>query len=127
MSKVIVFYTLKEEHKTVTRCDGSTKSEKHLYVDFSEIKRPCTCIVTALFVGRITVVSWGVKHSECKNSVTVNNKVTFNCKDNKYSKFDVRINDRVLLVANFWQEYTSGELKQCMGVGNDGKCIQNFK
>lgn len=124
MSKVTVFYTLKEEYRTATSCDGSTKSEKYLYVDFSKINRPCTCIVTALFVGRITVVSWGVQRSKCKNSVTVNNKVTFNCTDTKHSTFDVRINDSVLLVADFWQGNTSGEFIQCLGVGNHGKCIQ---
>lgn len=120
MSKVPVFYTLKEEYRTATSCDGSTKSDNYLYVDFSKINRPCTCTVTALFVGNITVVSWGVKHSECKNSVTVNNSVTFNCKYNKYSTFYVRMNDSVLLVADFWQGYTSGEFKQCLGVRNDG-------
>lgn len=125
MSKVTVFYTLKEEYKTATRCDGSTKSEKHLYVDFSKIKRPCTCTVTALFSGRIAVTSWGVE-SKCNNRVTVNN-VTFNCKDNKYSMFDVRINESVLLVADFWQGNTSREFKQCLGVGINGKCIRNYK
>lgn len=120
MSKVPVFYTLKEEYRTATSCDGSTKSENYLYVDFSKIKRPCTCTVTALFMGGITVASWGVKHFECKNSVTVNDSVTFNCKDNRYSTFYVRINDSVLLVADFWQGYTSGEFKQCLEVGNNG-------
>lgn len=120
MSKVPVFYTLQEEYRTATSCDGLTKSENYLYVDFSKIKRPCTCSVTALFVGNITVASWGVKQSECKNSVTVNNNVTFSCKDNGYSIFGVRINDTVLLVADFWQGYTSGEFKQCLGVGKNG-------
>lgn len=126
MCKVPAFYTFKDEYRTATSCDGTTKSEKHLYVDFSKINRPCACTVTALFSGRIAVRSWGVEHSKCNNKVTVNN-VTFNCKDNKYSKFDVRINDRVLFVADFWQGYTSGEFKQCLGVGNEGICIQNFK
>lgn len=120
MSKVPVFYTLKEEYRTATSCDGSTKSEKRLYIDFSKIKRSCTCTVTALFVGQITVRSWRVKHSNCKNSVSVNNKVTFNCTDNGYITLDVRINDRVLLVADVWQGYTSGEFKQCLGVDNNG-------
>lgn len=124
MSKVTVFYTFKEEYKTATSCDGTTKSEKHLYVDFSKINHPCSCTVTALFSGNITVTSWKVEHSECNNRVTVNNSVTFNCNDNKHSTFDVRINDSVLLVADFWQGNTYGEFKQCLGVGNHGKCIQ---
>ena len=98
-----------------------------MYADFSKINRRCTCTVTALFSGRIVVTSWRVEHSKCNNRVTVNNKVTFNCKDNKYSMFDVRINESVLLVADFWQGNTSREFKQCLGVGNDGKCIQNLK
>uniref|UniRef100_K1PF03 Uncharacterized protein n=1 Tax=Magallana gigas TaxID=29159 RepID=K1PF03_MAGGI len=108
----------KEEYRTATRCDGTTKSEKHLYVDFSKINHPCSCTVTALFSGNITVMSWKVEHSECNNRVTVNNSVTFNCNDNKHSTFDVGINDSVLLVADFWQGNTSGEFKQCLGVGN---------
>lgn len=123
MSKVPAFYTFKDEYRTATSCDGTTKSEKYLYVDFSKINRPCACTVTALFSGRITVTSWRVEHSKCNSIVTVNN-VTFNCKDNKHSIFDVRINDSVLLVADFWHRNTSGEFKQCLGVGNHGKCIQ---
>lgn len=127
LSKVPAFYTFKEEYRTATSCDGTTKSEKHLYVDFSKINRPCTCTVTASFSGGITVTSWRVEHSKCNSRVTVNNNVTFNCKDGGYSSFDLRMKDRVLLVADFWQGYTSGEFKQCLRVGNDGKCIQNFK
>lgn len=92
-----------------------------MYADFSKINRRCTCTVTALFSGRIVVTSWRVEHSKCNNRVTVNNKVTFNCKHNGFHTFDVSINDTVLLEADYQQGYTKGQFKQCIGIENKGK------
>lgn len=104
---------LKEKYRTVTYCDGSIKSGKQMYADFSKINRPCTCTVIALFVGRINVRSWRVT-SKCNNRVTVNNKVAFNCKDGGSHTFDVSINDAVLVEADYQQGYTKGQFKQCL-------------
>lgn len=90
-----------------------------MYADFSKIKRRCTCTLTALFVGQIILRSWRVE-SECNNRVTVNNKVTFNCKDNGFHTFDVSINDTVLFEADYQQGYTKGQFKQCLGIDNNG-------
>lgn len=91
-----------------------------MYADFSKINRRCTCTVTALFVGQITVRAWRVK-SECNNRVTVNNKVTFNCRDGGSDTFDISINNRVLFWADYQQGYTEGQFKQCIGIENKGK------
>lgn len=102
MFKVFVFYILKEEYRIVICCDGMIKFEKYLYVDFSKINYLCFCIVIVLFLGNIIVMLWKVEYFECNNRVIVNNSVIFNCNDNKYSMFDVGINDSVLFVVDFW-------------------------
>lgn len=90
-----------------------------MYADFSKIKRRCTCTLTALFVGQIILRSWRVE-SECNNRVTVNNKVTFNCKDGGSHTFDVSLNDTVLFWADYQQGYTEGQFKQCIGIEKKG-------
>lgn len=90
-----------------------------MYADFSKISRRCTCTMTALFAGQITVRSWRVQ-SECNNRVTVNNIVTFNCNDGGSHTFDVSLNDTVLFWADYQQGYTEGQFKQCIGIENKG-------
>lgn len=50
-------------------------------MDFGKIGRPCTCIVTSSFNGELYVTSHKTTSVLCKNGVTVNKTVIFNCKD----------------------------------------------
>ena len=109
------------------KCDGSYTSGEHVFMDFYEIKQPCTCTLKALFNGNILVTAMSDGYYECKNKVTVSLDETsfvFNCKS-KYpssTAFTVVNNETIVNVkAEYIQSYTSGDFPVCFGINaNNG-------
>lgn len=120
---VSCMYINQGDHSTVTRCDGSARSGRGIYADFGKIGRPCTCIVTSLFNGELYVISHKTTHVLCNNRVRVNNTVIFDCKDDGFKKFDVKINDSIIVKAEYQPGHTSERFNQCLFFINYGKYI----
>lgn len=107
----------------MTRCDGSIRSGSGVYADFGKIGRPCTCIVTSSFVGKLHVTSWRATYA-CNNKVTVNKTVVFNCKNEGFKIYNVQINDTIVVKAEYQPGHTSERFYQCMGFIKYSKYIQ---
>lgn len=114
------------DHNTFTSCDGSTRSERGIYADVDKIGRPCTCIVTSLFNGELYVISHKTTHVLCNNRVRVNNTVIFDCKDDGFKKFDVKINDTIIIKAEYQPGHTFVKFYQCLVFINYSKYIQIY-
>ncbi|XP_078326535.1 uncharacterized protein LOC111105461 isoform X2 [Crassostrea virginica] len=110
------------ENNTMRRCDGSQKSGEHVFLDFYQIKHPCTCTLKALFNGNLLVRAESAGYYECKTRVTVSLDTTlsvFTC-DNTYPSsivFTV-VNDETIVnvKAEYIQIYTSGDFPVCFGI-----------
>ena len=108
------------------RCDGSYISGRNVFVDFYQIKQPCTCTLNASFNGDILVVATSDGYHECKNKVTVNldtTSIVFNCKSIYPSSmtFTVVNNETIVNVkAEYIQSYTSGDFPVCLGIIEKG-------
>ena len=119
--------TLVAENNTMRRCDGSYKSGRHIFMDFYQIKQPCTCTIKASFNGDILVVAKSDGYYECKNKVTVSLDETLfvlNCMSTYPSSitFTVVNNETIVKVkAEYIQSYTSGDFPVCLGINaNNG-------
>ena len=119
------FYTFVAENYTIRRCDGPYKSGRMVYVDFYQIKQPCTCTLKALFSGNLmTAISDG--YDDCRNEVTVSlntTSIVFNCQSTYPSSivFNVGNNKTVVNVkAEYIQNYTSGDFTVCLGINENG-------
>nr|XP_022295343.1 uncharacterized protein LOC111105375 [Crassostrea virginica] len=117
----------RSENNTMKRCDGTYKSGRTVFVDFYQIKRPCTCTLKASFDGDILVTAKSDNYYECKNKVTVSLDTTssvFNCESTYPSSiaFTVVSNETIVNVkAEYIQSYTSGDFPVCFGINaNDG-------
>ena len=115
------------------RCDGSYKKGKIVYVDFYQIKQPCTCTIKASFNGDILVTAESVGYYECRNRVTVSLDTrisVFTC-DSTYPSsivFTVLNNETIVnLKAEYIQSYTSGDFPVCFGISaNDGNVYFSY-
>nr|XP_022291872.1 uncharacterized protein LOC111103125 [Crassostrea virginica] len=114
------------ENYTIKRCDGPYKSGRMVYVDFYQIKQPCTCTLKALFSGNLLVTAISVGYDDCRNEVTVSlntTSIVFNCQSTYPSSivFNVGNNKTVVNVkAEYIQNYTSGDFPVCLGINENG-------
>lgn len=69
----------------VASCEGSTKYGPVVHVDFLKINRPCTCNVTAPFVGQLLVVSRVEIMHGCNTRIYISNTVTMGCPLSSFS------------------------------------------
>nr|XP_022294357.1 uncharacterized protein LOC111104622 isoform X2 [Crassostrea virginica] len=115
-----------DENNTMRRCDGSYKSGRYVYVDFYQIKHPCTCTLKASFNGDIIVTAKSDGYYECESGVTVSLVMTssvFNCESTYPSSmaFTVVNNETIVNVkAEYIQSYTSGGFPVCLGINENG-------
>nr|XP_022295476.1 uncharacterized protein LOC111105461 isoform X2 [Crassostrea virginica] len=113
-----------DENNTMRRCDGSYKSGINVYVDFYQIKQPCTCTIKALFNGNLLVRAESAGYFECKNKVTVSLDTisVFTC-DSTYPSsivFTVENNETIVnMKAEYIQSYTSGDFPVCFGINEN--------
>ena len=121
------FYNFVAENNTMRRCDGSYKSGGHVFMDFYQIKQPCTCTLKASFNGGILVTAKSDGYYECKNQVTVSLDTTssvFNCFSIYPSSiaFTVVNNETIVNVkAEYIKSYTSGDFPVCFVINaNNG-------
>lgn len=122
----VVSCIILDDYRTVTKCDGSKRSGSAIFVDFGKIGLPCTCIVTSSFIGELYVTSWKTTYVLCKNRVTVNKTVIVNCKDDGVEKFNVKINDTIIVKAEIQPGHTFEKFYQCLGFINYRKYIQIY-
>nr|XP_022295477.1 uncharacterized protein LOC111105461 isoform X3 [Crassostrea virginica] len=118
------------ENNTMRRCDGSYKSGINVYVDFYQIKQPCTCTIKALFNGNLLVRAESAGYFECKNKVTVSLDTisVFTC-DSTYPSsivFTVENNETIVnMKAEYIQSYTSGDFPVCFGINENKELTTN--
>nr|XP_022294602.1 uncharacterized protein LOC111104774 [Crassostrea virginica] len=113
------------ENSTIKRCDGSYKSGRNVYVDFHQIKQPCTCMLKASFSGSLLVNAISDGYYGCRNEVTVslNTSSVFNCLTTYPSStvFIVVNNKSVVIVkAQYIQKYTSWDFPVCLQINENG-------
>lgn len=108
------------EDSLVTSCEGATKYGPVVHVDFHKINRPCTCIVTPLFVGDLIVMSREVVFV-CNTQVTVQNTFIFRCPSHlSAEKISVTMNQSLDVRAEYVSPSTSGTFYHCMGFLQNG-------
>lgn len=92
-----------DNYRTVTRCDRSIRSGSAIYADFGKIGRLCRCIVTSSFNGELYVTSHKTTNVLCKNRVTVNKTVIFNCNNGGFKEYNVQISKSRIPTTYFWE------------------------
>ena len=107
------------------RCDGSYISGRNVFVDFYQIKQPCTCTLKASFNGGILVTAKSDGYYECKNNVIVSLDTTstvFNCYSTYPSSmtFTVVYNETINMKAEYIHSYTSGDFPVCFAINENG-------
>lgn len=70
-------------------------------MDFGKIGCLCICIVIFLFNGELYVILYKMIYVLCNNRVRVNNIVIIDCKDDGFKKFDVKINDIIIVKVEY--------------------------
>nr|XP_034334197.1 uncharacterized protein LOC117680590 isoform X2 [Crassostrea gigas] len=100
-----------------------------VYVDFYKISRPCTCIVTPSFDGKLIVISRETVEYACNTEVAVQNTSIIGCPTNVMSflLLNVTINQTVDVRARYVSPSTSGTFQHCMGFQRNGGIDGNLK
>nr|XP_019923335.2 uncharacterized protein LOC109618915 [Crassostrea gigas] len=108
---------LNAENSLVTSCEGLTKYGSFLYVDFYQINRPCTCIVTTMFVGELLVISLEVDVPVCNTQIVIDKSVIMGCPLQHLTSqtLDVQMNQSVDVRAEYKLPSTPGTFYQCIG------------
>lgn len=112
---------------TITRCDGSYKSGKIIYVDFNPMYQPCACTLTPSFNGTLLVIAELNGYYECRNEVVVSldtDTSVFQCKGTYPSAIPYNVVKHISVVnvgATYTKNYTSGEFPLCLKINENGK------
>ena len=125
---ILSFFLVVSNYRyTITRCDGSYKNGKIVYVDFNPMNQPCACTLTASFSGILLVIAELNGYYECRNEVAVSldtNTSVFHC-DGTYPSAihynDVNNVSVVNVKATYTKNYTSGEFPLCLKINQNGK------
>lgn len=117
-----MFFCYAVGNNSLTRCEGMTKHGPSVYVDFSQINRPCNCIVTPSFVGELLVISKEVAVQSCDTEIIVQNSIIFGCPIIAFSSqtFNVNISQSVEIRAYYKSQYTSGTFYHCLHFQQNG-------
>uniref|UniRef100_A0A8W8JGC7 Uncharacterized protein n=1 Tax=Magallana gigas TaxID=29159 RepID=A0A8W8JGC7_MAGGI len=110
------------ENSLIASCDGSRKDGPTVYADFFRIKRPCNCIVTPSFVGKLLVISKKVTIKLCDTRVSVSPVIKFGCPLPSFSShtLNVQINKTVNIQAEYIPPSTTGTFYHCIGFQQNG-------
>lgn len=103
----------------VTSCDGIEKIGSFIEIDFNKINRPCICIVTLLFEG-VLIGTTRKAPTWCPNPVSVNTTTVLDC-NGASDTADVKINDTLVVKAEYQPGQTSVEFYQCLVLRENGK------
>lgn len=113
-----------DEDSLVTSCEGATKYGPVVHVDFHKINRPCTCIVTPLFVGDLIVMSREVVVFVCNTQVTFQNSFIFRCSSHlSAQKIRVTMNQSFEVRAEYESPFISGTFYHCLGFYQNGTIV----
>lgn len=108
----------------MSKCNGSTKSGKFIYVDINKIKHPCTCHVVSMFAGDLLVVSRKGATEACNSQATVyteNKNATYKCDTHVTDTFPVKKYDNIIINAEYLKNGNhSGDLDQCLEITENG-------
>ena len=125
---ILSFFLVVSNYRyTITRCDGSYKSGKIVYVDFNPMNQPCACTLTASFNGTLLVIAELNGYYECRNEVVVslNTDISvFHCDGIYPSAIHYNVVNNVSVVnvkATYTKNYTSGEFPLCLKINQNGK------
>lgn len=102
----------------VTSCDGIEKIGSFIEIDFNKINRPCICIVTLLFEG-VLIGTTRKAPTWCPNPVSVNTTTVLDC-NGASDTTDVKINDTLVVKAEYQPGQTSVEFYQCLVLRENG-------
>lgn len=99
-----------------------TKHGPVVYVDFYQINRPCTCIVSPSFVGELLVTLRGLAVQSCNTEINVQNSILFRCPINVIlsQTLNVILNQLVNVRADYVSPSTSGTFYHCLGFLQNG-------
>lgn len=107
----------------LSSCEGMKKHGQAVFVDFYKISRPCTCIVTPSFDGKLLLLSKRSVEYECNTKITIQN-VVFSCPMAISSDvFNVNINQSLDVRADYKGPSIPGTFHYCIGFQqnkNDG-------
>ena len=122
----IDFFTFVVENYTITRCDGSYKMGRQVFVNFEQMNQPCACSLKASYSGILLVTAHSAGYYECRNQVTVSfdsNTIAFSCTGEYPSatQYNVVNNESVVNVnATYTDMSTSLDLPICLQINQIG-------
>nr|XP_034334028.1 uncharacterized protein LOC105343022 isoform X4 [Crassostrea gigas]XP_034334029.1 uncharacterized protein LOC105343022 isoform X4 [Crassostrea gigas] len=102
----------------ITSCDGIEKIGSFIEIDFNKINRPCICVVTLLFEG-VLIGTTRKAPTWCPNPVSVNTTTVLDC-NGASDTADVKINDTLVVKAEYQPGQTSVEFYQCLVLRENG-------
>lgn len=119
-----IYLKFLDDFRTVSSCDGSSRSGSNVFVDMNKIGRRCTCTVHSLFVGDLLMTSYKVTTQLCYTRVIVNNTVVFYCNQTISFAFKVGVNDKLTVRAEDTAGNNKDSFKQCVRFNEKGNLIQ---
>lgn len=114
----------------MSKCNGSAKSGKFIYVDINKIKRPCTCHVVSMFAGDLLVVSRKGATKSCNSQATVyteNKNATYKCGTHVTDTFLVKKYNKTIINVEYLYGNNSGDLDQCLEINENGIILNRFE
>lgn len=108
---------------SIASCVGSTKHGSVVYVDFFKINRPCTCIVTPSFDGKLLVFSREeIILPGCNTQINFNNIFIIGCPLQSFlsNTLNVQTNQSVDVRAEYKLPFTPGTFYHCIGFQQNG-------
>lgn len=118
----VVFFLASDSGSIVSRCENSKFFDKVLHVDFSKIGHPCTCVVSAKFVGEVLMLSKKSNAEGCNTHIIVNNNLIFGCAIQavSYNTLNVQTNKSINVQAEYTQSSRTGTFHQCLEFRQNG-------
>lgn len=119
----LLFFLANDSGSIVSRCDNSKFFDEVLHVDFSKIGHPCTCVVSAKFVGEVLMLSKKSNAEGCNTQIIVNNNLIFGCAIQavSYNTLNVQTNKSINVQAEYTQSSRTGTFHQCLEFRQNGK------
>nr|XP_022294815.1 uncharacterized protein LOC111104931 [Crassostrea virginica] len=113
------------ENYTVTRCDGSYKKGRQIFVNFKQMIQPCDCTLQTSFSGELLVTATSDGYNDCWNKVTVSlgEKTTDWSCGSTYTTantFNVVKNETVVYVKVTYYRDSAMDLPICLQIKKNG-------
>lgn len=122
--KSVTGFSFIDDSNTISRCDGSYKIGKRIFVNFKKMNQPCDCTLRAFFSGYLLVTAKSDGYHDCGNDVTVSldtTTIAFKCDSTYPSAIPfIVVNNETIVHVTAKYTYTVGGLPICLEINQNG-------